>query len=64
MDPKDKFKILSAFADDLDDLELMPGETVESTEVSDEANDITLLVTTNKRIFRLTVTLHSMLTPV
>ena len=64
MDPKDKFKVLSALADDLDDLELMPGETVESTEVSDEANDITLLVTTNKRIFRLTVTLHSTLTPV
>lgn len=61
MDPKDKLKILSAVADDLDDLELPTGEVVEATEVVNEANDITLLVTTNKRIFRMTLTLHSVL---
>lgn len=63
MDPKDKLAILGAMADDLNDLELPTGEVVEATEVVNESNDITLLVTTNKRIFRMTLTLHSMLAP-
>jgi len=63
MDPKDKLAILGAMADDLNDLELPTGEVVEATEIVNESNDITLLVTTNKRIFRMTLTLHSMLTP-
>ena len=61
MDPKDKLAILGSFGDDLQDLDLPTGEVVTDTEVVNEANDITLLVTTNKRIFRVTLTLHSML---